>query len=107
MHVKPTNSRSHRQRRIQITSDGKGIANQVGSAALRELDIRYPVGFDLAKAVREGGSGHAQRAAAGPPFLEGRDGTGAGPETAVESWHHRYKAAMHAHAAARITVSFG
>ena len=101
MHVKPTNSRSHRQRRIQITSDGKGIANQIGSAALRELDIRSPVGFGLTEAVREGGSGHARRAAASPPFLEGRDGT------AVKSWHHRYKAAMHAHAAARITVSFG
>ncbi len=35
--MKPTNSRSHRQRRFQITTDGEGIANHVGSAALTEL----------------------------------------------------------------------
>jgi hypothetical protein len=35
--VKPTNSRSHSQRHFQVTVDGEGIANHVGSAALREL----------------------------------------------------------------------
>lgn len=35
--MKPTNSRRQRQRRFQITTDGQGIANHVGSAALREL----------------------------------------------------------------------
>ncbi len=35
--MKPTNSRSNNQRRFQVTTDGEGVANHVGNAALREL----------------------------------------------------------------------
>ena len=35
--MKPTNSRRNSQRRFKVTTDGEGIANHVGSAALREL----------------------------------------------------------------------
>lgn len=69
MQVKPTNSRRRSQRRFQVSPDGEGIANHVGSAALRELtDV---LGFT--RALSRGFASMRQRRSAHDPGRVLRD----------------------------------